>query len=100
MAAVGISWRLAPGWTAPVGMRAPSPLPRPPGRAITDLLGEFAVRERTTGGRIEDGHGLTERGRLGDPDGAGHHRAVHLVAEVGAHLLLDLLGELGPGVVH
>ncbi len=45
-------------------------------------------------------HGQAEAGGLGDPDAAGNHRAKHELGEVIAKLALDVLGELGPLVVH
>src|SRR5262245_21268170 len=81
--------------TVPVGIKAPRPLPSPPGRATTHLLGQLAVRQGSTRRRVENRDGLPERRRLGYADRPGDNRPVHLRADVGADFALDLLGELG-----
>ena len=58
----------------------------------------YAVRAPR--GRVEHDDRLPERRRLREPHRARDHRLVHLVAEVLAHLGLDLLGEPGARVVH
>src|SRR5947209_935206 len=82
------------------GMRASRPLPSPPRRATTHLLGQFAVRQRTAGRRVEDEDGLAERRRFREPDRPRNDVAAHLGAEMGPYLLDHLVGELGAGVVH
>src|SRR5262249_21287217 len=92
MDAIGSSARPPePFATSPFGMSPPSPLPNPPCRATAHLLGQLPIRECAPRGTVEHRHGLAEGRRLRDPDRAGDHRAVHLVAEVGSNFLLHLL---------
>src|SRR5258706_509682 len=86
--------------TVPVGINAPSPLPSPPGRATTHLLGQLAICQSAPRGRIENRHRLAERGGLGDTHSPGDNRPVDLGPEMRPNLALHLLGELGPRVVH
>src|SRR3954470_7590133 len=83
----------------PAGIRAPRPLPRPPRRATADLLRQLPIRHGAAGGRVEHDDRLAERRRLREADRPRHDRLVHPGPEVLAHLLLDLIGELGAGVV-
>src|SRR5262249_48353355 len=85
---------------APAGIRAPSPLPRPPFRVTTHLFRKLPVRLGAPGGGIEHDDGLPERRRFREPHGSGHDGLVHTTTEVGTHLVDDLVGELGATVVH
>src|SRR5438132_13531867 len=68
MLATGSSWSPAPlSPMTSVGMRAPRPLPNPLRRATAHLLGQLAVRQGATRGRIEHDDGLAERGGPGGP---------------------------------
>jgi hypothetical protein len=58
------------------------------------------VGERPSGPGVVGHHGLTVPRRLGDPDAARDRGREHRVAEVVAHLLADLVGQLGARVVH
>src|SRR3954453_16607377 len=82
------------------GISAPSPLPSPLRRATAHLLGQLAVGNGATRGRIERNDRLAVGRGLREPDRAGHDVATHLVAEVVPHLLHHLVGELRAGVVH
>src|SRR3954470_3125981 len=77
------------------GMRAPRPLPRPPSRAMTDLLCNAAVRRGTARRGVECDDGLAKRGSLGKPHRPRDDGPQHLVAEVLADLFDDLIGQLG-----
>src|SRR2546421_3456615 len=101
MAEIGTSWYAAPSVpTVTLGIRAPRPLPNPLRRATAYLLGQLPVGNRASRGRIEHDDRLPERRGLTQTHGARHDVAAHGCAEMLAHLLRHLLGELGAGVVH
>src|SRR3954451_15871642 len=81
------------------GMRAPRPLPRPPSRAMTDLLCNAAVRGGTASRRIERDDGLAEWRGLGETHRPRDDRPKDLVTKVFANLFDDLIGQLRAGVV-
>src|SRR3954447_9111551 len=100
MAATGISSSPPTPSGIPAGISAPSPLPRPPRRATAHLLRQLPVRHGAPRSRVEHNDRLPERRRLGETHGARNHRLVHPAPEVLSHLLLHLVRELGPRVVH
>src|SRR5207302_5161257 len=78
------------------GISAPSPLPSPLRRATAHLLGQLAVGNGATRGRIERDDRLAVGRCLREPDRTGHDVAAHLVAEVVPHLLHDLVRQFRP----
>src|SRR5690348_7759018 len=82
------------------GISAPMPLPSPLGRATAYLLGQLLVGHRAPRRRVEGADGLPEGWGLAQSDGSRDHVATDAVTEVLANLSHDLVGQLGPGVVH
>src|SRR6478672_95763 len=100
IAETAISWRPGPSpepgagraTFSPAGIRAPSPLPSPPGRATAHLLGQIAIRLGAARRRVEHDDRLTERWRLAEAHGPGDDGLVDLGPEVRPDLRHHLVG--------
>src|SRR5271165_1627553 len=83
-----------------VGWDIGSPLPCCRPASLGELTARVEIAHRSPRSRVvvNDRHAVP--GRLRDLDATGDDRAQHLVAEVTAYLVGNLVGELGASVVH
>src|SRR5215207_10335534 len=78
----------------------PRPIPRARSATRGHLLREFEVRIGSRAVRIVVDDGPAEAGCLAKPDVPGYHRVEDERWEMPAHFGLDVLRQLGAGIVH